>query len=82
MMAKTFIFDGVAEKLDQNYGLPHQKILDDFQKTIKKIKEIGNYQVLMQSISFDKEITTSEKMLDFLKDSVEVSNYQKYTKLN
>lgn len=80
MMTKTFVFTGVEEKLDQNYGLPPQPIIDGFQQLIKKIKAIQDYPTLMKAISYSDKITSQNDMINFYKEAIIMSQSQGYTR--
>ena len=80
MAAKTFIFPGVTQKLDSNHGLPPEKVVTNFQNTIKRIKGINSYHVLMQAISYHHIIKNSGDIVDLLSRVVVFSQRQVYTK--
>lgn len=79
MAAKTFIFPGVTDRLDSNYGLPPIQVVNNFQNIIKQIKTINNYQVLLEAISYNHVIKTPQQMTDFINKAVILSKNQGYT---
>jgi len=78
--AKAFIFPGVDEKLDANYGMPPAKVVSNFQTTIKNVKAIANYTTLMKAIEYDGTIKLQDDMVKFLANAWLISKNQKYHK--
>ncbi|AYV82335.1 MAG: ubiquitin-conjugating enzyme [Homavirus sp.] len=79
MVSKHLIFEGVEQKLDNNFGLPPDKIVSEFQKLIKQIKSICNYAEFMKAISYSNVIVSPAKMLSLLDHAIQVSKHQGYT---
>jgi ubiquitin-protein ligase len=80
-MAKTFIFDGIKEKLDARYGFPPDNIVDSFQETIKNIKtNIVSYPQFIKYINFQDVIKSPDHMVEYIKQSKQLSKIQGYTK--
>jgi ubiquitin-protein ligase len=79
MASKFFIFKGVQKKLNDNFGMPPEGVIQEFQKVIRNIKNIENYETFLQAISFDRELSTKQKIVDFLNDARNISEYQGYT---
>ncbi len=81
MASKYFIFKGVKQKLNQNYGMPPENVVQGFQEVIKKIKAIENYDTLLKAISYDRVLNTKQKLIYFLNDARSISEYHGYTSL-
>ena len=79
MASKFFIFKGVQKKLNDNFGMPPEGVVQEFQKVIQNIKSIENYETFLKAISFDRELSTKQKIIDFLNDARNISEYQGYT---
>ncbi|XWV25558.1 ubiquitin-conjugating enzyme [Tupanvirus deep ocean] len=80
-MAKTFIFDGVKDKLDAHYGFAPDHIVDSFQNQIKQIKsEVNSYPRFLKRIGFSNVIRSPEHMIEYLEQAELVSRLQGYTK--
>lgn len=79
-MAKTFIFDGVKEKLDARFGFPPDHVVDSFQDTIKKIKTtITSYPDFLTAINFRDIIKSPNHMIEYINRARELSKIQGYT---
>ena len=81
MASKFFIFKGVKQKLNDNYGMPPVEVVESFQSVIKKIKSIDNYDTLLKAISYDRVLDSKQKLIYFLNDARNISEYQRYTSL-
>ncbi|CAF5088462.1 unnamed protein product [Rotaria sp. Silwood1] len=79
-MAETFIYPGAKECLDQAYGYPPDAVVEEFQQRLKTIKAIDQYSQLMKVIEM-KNIQSSDDTIDFLIESIQISNAQGYTRI-
>jgi len=64
-MAKTFIFDGIKDKLDARYGFPPDSVVDSFQETIKNIKStVLSYPEFLKRINYTEVVSISPNIKD------------------
>jgi len=79
MMAKYFVFDGMESKLDNNFGLAPDFVIQNFQQLIKNIKSINDYTTLMKAISYT-DIKDDAGVIGLLDTARKISRAQAYTK--
>lgn len=73
---KMFKFANVSETLDKTYGLPSTYVENQFQESVKKIKQIDNFSSFFRSIQIP--VPTNEDLLKLLRQSVLNSFKKRY----
>ncbi len=79
MFSKFFLFEGVTNNLDSQYGLPPVHIIESFQQMIKKIKNINSYPEFLQAINYFNVLDTPDKLISQLNRAKSISEQRGYT---
>jgi ubiquitin-protein ligase len=79
-ISKRFINKETFEQLNTTYGIPDQKVIQDFKENIKYIKNnVTNYSTFVKEGDLLDLITSENVMVDVLNNAVKLSNQRKYT---
>ena len=71
----------IVRVLDNAFGYPSDQVVEKFQRRLRDIKAINDYRQLMKEIRIDDIIESSKDMVNFLRSSVKISNWQGYTNI-